>query len=75
MLFSSCFHTTLQTRGPDKRKHQLSLGSRKVAIPFLTLLTNVDDIEQIRTGPADALAAGGAEIRDRNALDRSLLEK
>src|SRR2546428_5724997 len=71
----SFFDVARQTRAAHERKGILARGTREVAVPLLALLADVDGVEQVRARAFDALVAGGAEVGDRNALDRRLLKK
>ena len=52
-----------------------SRGPHELAIPVLPLLAEIDGIEQIGAWPIQACVAHGAEIGNRNVLDRRLAKK
>src|SRR5689334_3983003 len=61
--------------GADEGNCLLTLGSRKVAIPLLTLLADIDGVKKIGARVSDAFVTDGAEVRDGNMLDGRLLQE
>src|SRR5437867_7009055 len=49
--------TALQARRSNKREWRNSFGSRKVAVPFLALLADINHIEQVGTGTCDGFVS------------------
>ena len=62
-------------RGADERKRLFAHGPDEVAIPLLALLADVDRVQKVRAGMPDVRVAQRAEVRDRDALDRRLLQE
>src|SRR6266705_2057418 len=59
----------------NERGRRRSLRSGKVAIPLLSLLANVNHVEEVRARAQDGCVSDGAEIRYRNLFNRRLLKK
>ena len=64
-----------QSRRTDEWQTIFALRPGEIAIPLLTLLADIDRVEQVRTRPVDSDTGEGAEVRDRQAFDRRLREK
>jgi hypothetical protein len=62
-------------RGAHEGNRILALVSSEVAVPLLTLLADIDCVEKVRARASNAFVADGAEVRDRNPLDRRLLQE
>ena len=62
-------------RRAHEGKSLVPLGAREATVPLLTLLTDIDGIQQVRAWAADAFIPNSAEIGDGNALDWRLRQE
>jgi hypothetical protein len=62
------FDAAFRSCRSHERKRRLALDIGELPAPLLTLLAEVDGVEQAGAGPFKTRASPGAEVRDRNAL-------
>lgn len=61
--------------GTDEVERRLMHAPRELPIPVLTLLAQVDGVQQVGARVADVRVGDGAEVRNRNPLYRWFREK
>jgi hypothetical protein len=67
--------TALDVGGAYKSQRSLTRRPGKIAVPLLTLLADVNGVEQVGGRVPTVDIIGGAEVRDWQALDRGLRQE
>ncbi len=67
---SSCHDRVPDVRGANERQWFFPYGSSKIVIPLLTLLADVNGVEQVWRRMRSVHISSSAKIRDRHALYR-----